>query len=778
AKLERVIGCTASSRCSIAVDQHKGLIAYPAGSTVVLQNPNTGAQAHLIGTTKNNITCLAFSKCGGYLATGECGHEPRIRVWQLYDTNGQFCFNQLTDIKYHQIGIVCVRFTHEDKYILSIGNRHDKAIAIWDWRTKMKIAENRLTSKINSVDENEQGVYVTVGMRHVKFWHIALNTKSDRQMPLQGRSAILADHRNNTFVDVCCVSNNRTFSITETKMLVEFNDKKLVNTYDLNGEVPHSLVGGNHELFIGFNNGTIRCFDTDTVEHKRTYCKPHHFLCDIARGVSADALLPTSHPADARYPDVRALCYNKRTDVMTVVYSDRSIYNWKHIPNTDSYSKLSSQLFHVGSILSLEVYSNVHSFLPFGTFITGGVDETIRLWNVDQKINQFDQAYSSSLPPTNVYSEDLKKIIYLANTNNSLTEAPEQVLAPSMDLKVGAKSLRVSPDGQHLACGGRDGNLRVYDLTLPDTPMVTICEAHEAEIMCLEYSDPERCDHYLLASGSRDRLVHLFDPRSDYTPLTTIDDNHSTINSIVFTTVISGTSENLARDFCLITCAADRVITVHKLLDTAESSGVTFKRSNQMKAQFGLNHMLLSGDTLLTACQDRLLRSFGFNGKVVKQIKGTSTDDGQLTKVRLDPSGTYAATVCSDRNVYIVEASTGDCAAVLSGQSDSVTDVAFTNDCKRLIVVSYSGCIFVWRLSNLLSNKMAENLKKVSAGSTVATNQLSTASTIADRPETPDSLLGGTSSDAASERHQIAVQRAIPSKVRSSAFLWDYFYLF
>lgn len=36
-----------------------------------------------------------------------------------------------------------------------------------------------------------------------------------------------------------------------------------------------------------------------------------------------------------------------------------------------------------------------------------------------------------------------------------------EVLAPSsIDLTTGAKSLRISPDGQHLACGGRDGNLR------------------------------------------------------------------------------------------------------------------------------------------------------------------------------------------------------------------------------------------------------------------------------------------------------------------------------
>lgn len=50
----------------------------------------------------------------------------------------------------------------------------------------------------------------------------------------QGRSAILAEQRNNTFVDVCCASNNRTFSITETNLLLEFRDKKVYYLFFIN----------------------------------------------------------------------------------------------------------------------------------------------------------------------------------------------------------------------------------------------------------------------------------------------------------------------------------------------------------------------------------------------------------------------------------------------------------------------------------------------------------------------------------------------------------------
>lgn len=45
---------------------------------------------------------------------------------------------------------------------------------------------------------------------------------------IQGRTAILAEHRNNTFVDVCCAPNKRAFAITVTKLLVVFDDKKVL----------------------------------------------------------------------------------------------------------------------------------------------------------------------------------------------------------------------------------------------------------------------------------------------------------------------------------------------------------------------------------------------------------------------------------------------------------------------------------------------------------------------------------------------------------------------
>ena len=102
----------------------------------------------------------------------------------------------------------------------------------------------------------------------------------------------------------------------------------------------------------------------------------------------------------------------------------------------------------------------------------------------------------------NIYSEDLLKTLYIdsdlsnikeslnqsGNTSNSQSEnnnkdAKDREL---FDQRNGVRCIRISPDGKHLASGDRAGNIRVHELQFMDE----LCkiEAHDAEVLCLEYS--------------------------------------------------------------------------------------------------------------------------------------------------------------------------------------------------------------------------------------------------------------------------------------------------
>lgn len=64
-------------------------------------------------------------------------------------------------------------------------------------------------------------------------------------------------------------------------------------------------------------------------------------------------------------------------------------------------------------------------------------------------------------------------------------------MADALDTTVGIRCLRLSYDGKHLACGLRNGNIVIFDVT--DLKFNMLCdpiEAHEHEVRCLEYTDP------------------------------------------------------------------------------------------------------------------------------------------------------------------------------------------------------------------------------------------------------------------------------------------------
>ncbi|CAD5232103.1 unnamed protein product [Bursaphelenchus xylophilus] len=709
AKLERVLGSTACSS-SISVDPTAGLVAYPASSTVVVQNPRAQAQAHFISSSKNNITCLAFSPNGRFLVTGEYGNEPMVRVWEIHKDGQKESFGQqVAELKGHSFGISCVRFTPDSNQVISVGNQHDKSITIWDWKNNRTLAESRVTSQVNAMDMGDTGkVIVTVGCRHVKFWHLDNDNKV-----LQGRSAILTEHRNNTFVDVCCASNNRTFTITVTKLLLELHDKKLVNTFELHHEIPRSICMGNGLLYMGFNNGTIRALNPDNMEEIAILPKPHNLRVELCEE-------KLSETVDLQCPDVHSIVYHEKSRTLSSFYSDRSIYHWQ-IGEDGQVFKLSSHLFHVGTVYDVEVVNVNNPYFPVGTFFTAGADETVRVWNVEKEQRE-------GILPSNMFSCELRKIVYLGAAGyESLTEQPDKnfgaIASDMLDATNGIRCLKLNPLGEHLAVGSKNGNVSVLDLRTPEMSKIWECEAHDNEVRCLEYTDPRKCGgrHYL-ATGSRDRLIHIFDVNENYNYLAIIDDHQSSIYRILFIPSATGLE--------MVTCSNDKLIVVRRLNQTAPDTPPTFHRITQLNITGGPNYVVTTPENnLLAACGDRKLHSYSLNGKLIKSVKGTLCEEGNLTKLVLDPSGTYAATICSDRYVYIIDVATGECAAVLSGQSDTVASVTFTADCRRLILVSFSGCIFVWRLSNLLTKRMLAKLDQ-------------------DRSTTPDSLIESGSDSA------------------------------
>ncbi|XP_036392882.1 WD repeat-containing protein 62 [Megalops cyprinoides] len=699
--LEKVLGITTSSSSGLACDPNTGLVAYPAGCVVVILHPKKNKQSHILNTSRKTFTALAFSQDGKYLVTGESGHMPCVRVWDVAERT------QVAEVQCHKYGVACVAFSTNSSYIVSVGYQHDMTVSVWEWRKGTVIASNKVSSRVLSVSFSEDNSYfVTAGNRHIKFWYLdaSKERRVNSTVPLIGRSGLLGEQRNSMFCDLACGLGNmagNTYCITSSGLLCQFNSRRLLEAWvDLKTSSARCLTVSKDYVFCGCAAGTVRVFSPQNLHYITTLHRPHCLGVDITQGIQPGHLFSTM--PEAEYPDTVALTYDPVARCLTCVYNDHSVYVWD-IRDIRNVGKVYSALYHGGCVWSVETYPDVEELsrhcLPPGSFLTCSSDNTIRLWHTDPQQTQSPR----TMYHRNLYSHDLMKIVYVGKDTQHLQCEGELGEGSSSDAKSGIRVLGISPDGQHLAAGDRNGNLRIFSLQFLDE--ILKIEAHDSEVLCLEFSPTETGLH-LLASASRDRLIHIFNIEKEYELVQTVYDHSASITAIKFTGV--------GPDVRMVSCGADKSI----YFRTAEKSseGLTFSRSHHVVEKATLYDMDLDAarNHAAIACQDRNIRVYNVkSGKMKKCFKGSVSDDGTLLKVQMDPSGMFLATSCSDKNICIFDYESGECVATLFGHSEIVTGMRFSQDCRHLITVSGDSCVIVWRLDSQMTNSMRKRLAEI-----------------------------------------------------------------
>ena len=113
------MGLTVPNNAALASAPARGLVAYPAGCTVVLLNTRKNRQNHIINPSRKTITSLAFSEDGRYLVTGECGHAPCVRIWDVAERQ------QISEFPGHKYGVNVVAFAPNGKFSTIFNNTVD-----------------------------------------------------------------------------------------------------------------------------------------------------------------------------------------------------------------------------------------------------------------------------------------------------------------------------------------------------------------------------------------------------------------------------------------------------------------------------------------------------------------------------------------------------------------------------------------------------------------------------------------------------------------------------
>jgi len=79
------------------------------------------------------------------------------------------------------------------------------------------------------------------------------------------------------------------------------------------------------------------------------------------------------------------------------------------------------------------------------------------------------------------------------------------------------------------------------------------------------------------------------------------------------------------------------------------------------------------------------------NGKQKKCYNASTSNEGTLLRLELDPSSNFVATSSSDKSLSMYDFFSGECIATIYGHSEISTGIKFLNDMKHFVSVAADG---------------------------------------------------------------------------------------
>eukprot|EP00842_Homolaphlyctis_polyrhiza_P005354 jgi/Hompol1/581/HPOL_003678-RA len=636
-----------------------GSFSAPLPDAASISTPTNSSGASLSATPPSlrPLSCLAFDRSSEtLLAIGETGHHPRLAVWDL-DAEAI-----VAELHGHKYGVACIAFAPDPSYLVSVGHQHDGYIYLWNWKTHQRIAGVRVASRIHSIAFDPLGsFFLTVGDTHAKFWDF--------------------DSKDSSSSDSFC------YAITRAGVLVHFDRYRYPDRWvDAKMEFATSLDVSERFIACGGADGIVRLFQPFSLYFIATLPLPH-------------ALEGLSKSSQACYPDVvaiRLVPNGSQGDALVCVYSDSSIIFWD-ISNPLSIVKLQTLVSHNSCVWSIEPVPGQ----KFGdaAFASCSSDGTIRIWSMD------NNGVSGGLLHT-IFADPTATAAVKANQSVSRSDS-----SPSSDNsnqkrsleKSGIRCIRFNHNGTLLAAGDRAGNIRLFSMTT--MAEIAFLDAHDSEVMCLDFSPATNDSVALLVSASRDRIIHIFDAsqsatgRYSFNNIQTISDHSSTITGVLF-------SDSGNR---LISCSADKSVVFRQRVATDSSTASTDRSNVRFSSYCNFAARSTVYDLAIERTEKQVVavtqdRRFLFldtsTGKILRTHKpildgnalsGQATSSSKavqdvsfsstifVNKLAIDPSGLFIAAASSDKCVRLIEFRTGACLACVAGHGDLITGIAFVD---------------------------------------------------------------------------------------------------
>ncbi|KAE8654270.1 Phosphate transporter 4,2 [Hibiscus syriacus] len=687
--LKEIIGLTTKNANGLASTVSTSSFVYVAGCVAVVYDAESGTQSHLMLSHRipKPLCCVAMSRDGRFVAAGESGPQPSVLVW---DSVTHAFISEL-----------------KGKHLVSVGGY----IYLWDWRSGILVTKLKASSSCSAVTSvtfsSDANYVVTAGKKHLKFWAVGSSFISVSSAIWKEDSVVNCDQVDELFP---------IYALTDAGVLCLIDSGlSLRNSVDLKVEKGFALCASSKLIACACSNGQVQLFNVHNLGYVGSLLYSKAKSCHGEIDPSCHKSSENNCPSAPTLPDAVACQFI--SEKLVVVYGDHSLHIWNFHQENEATRSLalishSACIWDIKNLCCEKMHDPSLTCAAKGcsggiSFATCSADGTVRLWDL---VSQPD------------LSRDTADNIYLITESegiNIVTAGSFEITTGDTSFgNQGLRSMAISSDGKYMAVGGCEGNLHIYDLH--NSEYTCIKDSHDAEILSLSFSLSSTKDidsggndnHYLLASGGRDRIIHLYDVKRsnvlharNFELIESIDDHSAAVTSI-----------QLACNGCkILSCSADRSL-VFRDVHLTDSRCKVSRRHHQMASNGTVYDMSVDPVTevVVTVGQDKKINIFDISsGKLIRSFK-QNKDLGDPIKVTMDPSGSYFVCSFSNKSICVYDFISGEMTAQAVGHGEVVTGVIFLPDCKHIVSVGGDGCIFVWKLPTRLASRMLQKVKETS----------------------------------------------------------------
>jgi len=115
--------------------------AYATGGCVVLGDLSDPHKQHFLRGHDDHISCLAVSKSGRLIASGQHGRDADVIVWDVEARAPVFRLQE------HDSGVAVVAFSEDERFLVTVGVVSDGKMVVWDLETGAVVSNHKRQDK-------------------------------------------------------------------------------------------------------------------------------------------------------------------------------------------------------------------------------------------------------------------------------------------------------------------------------------------------------------------------------------------------------------------------------------------------------------------------------------------------------------------------------------------------------------------------------------------------------------------------------------------------------